>query len=119
MRISGAYNGKIYGGKHGCTWQYLYCSTVGTPADGGYPGGRRTGGHPGGHYSTNGHTCLRYRGKEDTEGAPAPNLDSGKGKMYQHRTAGLLLLLARAVQTRTKICPNGGNSSTVVANSFT
>ena len=43
--------------------------------DGGHPGGRRTGGHPGGRrtggrYTTDGHTFLRYGGREDTEGAP-------------------------------------------------
>ena len=47
----------------------------GPPADGGHPGGRRTGGHPGGRrtggrYTTDGHTCLRYGRREDTEGAP-------------------------------------------------
>ena len=51
----------------------------GPPADGGHPGGRWTGGHPsgrrtgghgGGRYTTDGHTCLRYGGREDTEGAP-------------------------------------------------
>jgi hypothetical protein len=35
------------------------------PADGGHPGGRRTGGC----YTTDGHTCLRYGGREDAEGA--------------------------------------------------
>ena len=41
-----------------------------TPAGGGLAdtpagSGQRTGGHPGGHYSAgNGHTCLRYGGKE-------------------------------------------------------
>jgi hypothetical protein len=33
---------------------------------GGHTGGRRTGGR----YTTDGHTCLRYGGREDTEGAP-------------------------------------------------
>jgi hypothetical protein len=56
----------------------------GSPADGRHPGGRRTGGHPGGRrtgghpggrrtggrYTTDGHTCLRYGGREDAEGAP-------------------------------------------------
>jgi hypothetical protein len=36
------------------------------PADGGHPGGRRTGGC----YTTDGHRFLRYGEKEDTEGTP-------------------------------------------------
>jgi hypothetical protein len=38
----------------------------GPPADGGHPGGRRTGGR----YTTDGHACSRYEGREDAEGAP-------------------------------------------------
>jgi hypothetical protein len=34
---------------------------------GGHPGGQRTGG---GRYTTDGHTCSRYGGREDAEGAP-------------------------------------------------
>ena len=46
---------------------------------GGHPSGRRTGGHGGGRYTTDGHTCLRYGGREDTEGAPTWR----QGKVYQ------------------------------------
>ena len=48
----------------------------GPPADGGPPagGGRADtpadGGQGGGRYTTDGHTCLRYGGREDTDGAP-------------------------------------------------
>jgi hypothetical protein len=55
---------------------YIYMRQCGgPPADGGHPGGRRAGGHPGGRrtggrYATDGHTCLRYGGREDVEGAP-------------------------------------------------
>jgi hypothetical protein len=49
---------------------------VGHQRAAGHSGGRRTGGHPGGRrtggrYTTDGHACLRYVGREDTEGAPA------------------------------------------------
>ena len=66
----------------------------GPPADGGHPGGRADtpagggqadkGGGSGGAlpYATDGHTCLRYGGREDadTEGAPTWR----QGKVYQH-----------------------------------
>jgi hypothetical protein len=54
---------------------YIVLKHGGPPADSGHPGGRRTGGHPGGRrtggrYTTDGHACSRYGGKEDAEGAP-------------------------------------------------
>jgi hypothetical protein len=69
--------GNIYGGacstaRHGFIYVYTYTYIYilkygGPPADGGHPGGRRTGGR----YTADGNICLRYGGREDTEGAPA------------------------------------------------
>jgi hypothetical protein len=88
IRIYGTYNGRIYGGtystaKYGLIYIYIYdvLKYGGPPADGGHPGGRRTGGRADtpagsgqgggrGRYTTDGNTCLRYGGREDTEGAP-------------------------------------------------
>jgi hypothetical protein len=73
-------NGNIYIGdaystaKYGLIHIYVYALKYGGPsANGGHPGGRRRGGHPGGRrtggrYTADGHTCLRYGGREDTEG---------------------------------------------------
>ena len=46
--------------------------TADTPAGGGQADGRtpRRAEDGGGRYTTDGHTCLRYGGREDTEGAP-------------------------------------------------
>ena len=68
----------MWGLKWNPLYLYLYMYILkygGPPADGGHPGGRRAGGHPGGRrtgggYTTDGHTFLRYGGREDTEGAP-------------------------------------------------
>jgi hypothetical protein len=64
--------------KYGLIYIYIYVLKYGgPPPDGGHPGGRRTGGRAdtpgggqGGGYTTDGHTCLRYGGRGDTEGAP-------------------------------------------------
>ena len=99
------YKGRIYiyGGtysttKYGVIYVYIYLIYIyiyllkycGPPADGGHPGGRRTGGHPGGQrtggrYTTDRHTCLRYGGREDTEGAPTWR----QGKVYQQMACAL------------------------------
>jgi hypothetical protein len=73
--------------------------TADTPAaggrrTGGHPGGRRTGGHPGGwrtggRYTTDGHTFLRYGGKEDTEGA----LTERQGGCQQSPSVRIMALL--------------------------
>jgi hypothetical protein len=82
--MSGTYSGRMYGGtcstaKYGLIYIYIYALKYGGPsADGGHPGGRQTGERAdtpagsgqGGRYTTDGHTCLRYGGREDTEGAP-------------------------------------------------
>jgi hypothetical protein len=56
--------------------------TADTPADGGradIPAGGGQADTGGGGYTTNGHTCLRYGGRKDTEGAPTWR----QGKVYQ------------------------------------
>jgi hypothetical protein len=57
--------------------------TADTPADGGRadtPAGGGQADTGGGRYTTDGHTCLRDGGREDTEGAPTWR----QGKVYQH-----------------------------------
>jgi hypothetical protein len=55
--------------------------TADTPADGGRadtPAGGGQADTGGGGYTTDGHTCFRYGGREDTEGAPTWR----QGKVY-------------------------------------
>jgi hypothetical protein len=50
------------------------------PADGGHPGGRQTGER----YTTGGHTCLRYGGREDTERVPTWRQGRRINNFYNH-----------------------------------
>ena len=102
--MSGTYKGRTRGGtcstaKHGLIYVYMcVLKHYGPPADGGHPGGRRTGGR----YTTDGHTCLRYGGKGGHGGSP----NTEAGKMYQHtecyelHQANVTLALQRAVAVR-------------------
>ena len=47
-------------------------------------GGPPVDGGQGGRYTTDGHTCLRYGGREDTDGAPTGR----QVKVYQHTKVG-------------------------------
>ena len=70
--------------------------TADTPADGGRadtPAGGGQADTGGGRYTTDMHTCLRYGGREDTEGAPTWR----QGKVYQHD--GWCLVLKKGQRT--------------------
>jgi hypothetical protein len=125
MRTSGTYNGRAHGGtcsaaKHGLIYVYTHVLTHGgPPADGGHPGGRRTGGRadtPAGsgqggalHY---GWACmLTLWGKGGYGGSP--NVEAGK--VCQHRFSfspplplsrfSLCRLFAHASHTHQSPCP--------------
>ena len=77
----------------------------GPPADGGHPGGRRTGGR----YTTDGHTSLRYGGREDTEDEESPNVEAEKmlqqGERNDGRGEGVPWQLGNAkFQVRWHVC---------------
>ena len=93
------YGGTYSTAKYGVIYIYIYLIYIyifllkycGPPADGGHPGGRRTGGRAdtpagsgrGGRYTTDGHALSRHGGREDTEGAPTWR----QGKVYQQLNA--------------------------------